>query len=410
MWSLLLLVPALAAVVAAIWLWRRSEHVAQAAATAVADRQFLGRFVHELPQVAHELHAGGYRHVPTLLLNAIVRLLEPEKATIWIARRRVDPDAEEDRRLTVAACWPEGAVPLGTHLPAGAGEIGFAVEMQWVMDRRDLESQPTTIRDRLREQSGPAQLPDVIAPMVFKGETVGVITLEGLKRSPAETKDVVRLFALVGAVSLYTHARYTEMHATASLDGLTGVFNKRHLTTRLAEEIQSALAQSRTVSVFIFDVDNFKQYNDRNGHVAGDRLLTAVARLARANTRRDTIVGRFGGDEFLLIFPGALKSQALHAAENVRRAIERFDFSFGFDQPLGLVSISGGVAECPFDGADSASLVRAADEALYAAKRSGRNRVLAFSTAAPPPAPAAEGSEASPLTADPPDVTPSEDR
>ena len=94
--------------------------------------------------------------------------------------------------------------------------------------------------------------------------------------------------------------------------------------------------------------------------------------------RKDTIFGRYGGEEFLVIFPGAKRAQALAAAENVRQAIAAHEFAFGFDQPLGVLSVSGGVAECPVDGTDAATLVRAADEALYLAKRSGRNRVLAY--------------------------------
>jgi hypothetical protein len=93
--------------------------------------------------------------------------------------------------------------------------------------------------------------------------------------------------------------------------------------------------------------------------------------------RKDTIFGRYGGEEFLVIFPGTKRAQALAAAENVRQAIASHEFAFGFDQPLGVISVSGGVAECPVDGIDAATLVRAADEALYQAKRSGRNRVLA---------------------------------
>jgi diguanylate cyclase (GGDEF)-like protein len=141
--------------------------------------------------------------------------------------------------------------------------------------------------------------------------------------------------------------------------------------------MRRALDHVSTVSVFIFDLDNFKHYNDRNGHVAGDRLLQRLAKLVQENVRKDTIVGRYGGEEFLVILPGARRAQALAAAENVRAAIASHEFPFGFDQPLGFVSISGGVAECPIDGTDAATLVRAADDALYRAKREGRNRVLA---------------------------------
>jgi hypothetical protein len=95
------------------------------------------------------------------------------------------------------------------------------------------------------------------------------------------------------------------------------------------------------------------------------------------HVRRDAIFGRYGGEEFLILFPGARRAQALAAAENVRQAIAAHAFALGADQPLGFVSVSGGVAESPIDGLDASSLVRAADDALYKAKQAGRNRVLA---------------------------------
>jgi diguanylate cyclase (GGDEF)-like protein len=167
------------------------------------------------------------------------------------------------------------------------------------------------------------------------------------------------------------------MKATASIDGLTGIFNKRYLTQRLAEETTRALEESSHAALFMFDVDHFKVYNDQNGHVAGDRLLQSLARLVQDNLRRDTVFGRYGGEEFLMIFPGLRREQAMAAAENVRKAIAAFPFAHAAAQPLGCVSISGGVAECPLDGRNAVGLVRAADEALYRAKRAGRNRVLA---------------------------------
>lgn len=348
------------------------------AVQAETDQQFLARFVRELPLIAHELHAGaGGRQIPKLLLSAVVRMLEPRKAVIAVRRRPAESDPDRHLRLAVAATSPEGCMAIGAEIPIGHGEIGYAADVQRVMDRRDFENQPPPTRKRLRDETDQSCLPDIVAPMVFNEEVVGVIAVEGLKRGPAELKDALRLLAQVGAVSLHTQARYTEMKATASIDGLTGVFNKRYLTHRLAEEMRKAQDDLSSLSVFIFDVDNFKHYNDSNGHVAGDRLLQRLAKLVMENVRKDTIFGRYGGEEFLVIFPNTKRAQALAAAENVREAIAAHEFPFGFDQPLGVMSVSGGVAECPLDGSDAATLVRAADEALYQAKRSGRNRVLA---------------------------------
>jgi diguanylate cyclase (GGDEF)-like protein len=349
------------------------------AAQAEADQQFMARLVREVPHIAHELHAGAAgRQIPKLLLGAVVRMLEPRKAMIAVRRRAAESDPGRHLRLAVAATSPEGCMKIGAEISIGRGEIGHAADEQRVMDRRDFESLPPPTRKRLREETDPGCQPDLVAPMVFNEEVVGVIAVEAPRRGLAEAKDALRLLAQVGAVSMHTQARYAEMKATASIDGLTGIFNKRYLTYRLAEEMRKAQDEASSVSVFIFDVDNFKHYNDSNGHVAGDRLLQRLAKLVVENVRKDTIFGRYGGEEFLVIFPGTKRAQALAAAENVRQAIATHEFAFGFDQPLGVLSVSGGVAECPVDGGDAATLVRAADEALYQAKHAGRNRVLAY--------------------------------
>jgi diguanylate cyclase (GGDEF)-like protein len=111
--------------------------------------------------------------------------------------------------------------------------------------------------------------------------------------------------------------------------------------------------------------------------MAGDQILRELTRLVSETIRKDDIFGRFGGEEFLILFPQTPLAQALAVAEKIRGAIESHPFSFACNQPLGFVSVSGGVAECPRDGLDSTRLLAAADEALYRAKHGGRNRVFA---------------------------------
>jgi diguanylate cyclase (GGDEF)-like protein len=349
------------------------------AAQVEADQAFLARFVRELPHLAHELHAKtGGRQIPALLLGAMTRVLEPQKAVVLVRRRSTAGDPERDQRLAVAARSPAGLVPVGTEIPIGHGEIGYVAETRTLLARREFEGLDPAVRRRRRDAALPGFTPDVVAPMVFNEEVVGVVAIEGTRRTPTEAKDVLRLLAQVGAASLHAQAQFTEMKATASLDGLTGIYNKRHLAQRLGDEVCRAVETSVPLSVFLFDLDHFKHYNDRNGHVAGDRLLQGLARLVQDNVRKDGVFGRYGGEEFLVILPNTTRSQALAAAENVREAIAAHDFDFAAGQPLGVVSVSGGVAECPIDAADAAGLVAAADEALYRAKREGRNRVIAY--------------------------------
>jgi GGDEF domain-containing protein len=206
-------------------------------------------------------------------------MLEPRKAVVLVRRRQTESDPERHRRLAVAAAFPSGLLETGTEIAIGRGEIGYAAETMNLMDRRDFDHEFPLTRNRLRDETPQTLRFDVVAPMVINEEVVGVIAVEGIKRTSPEGKDLLRLLAQLGAASMHAKAQYSEMKATASLDGLTGIYNKRFLTERLADEILRAVDRSSPLSVFIFDLDNFKHYNDRNGHVAGHQLLQSLTRL-----------------------------------------------------------------------------------------------------------------------------------
>lgn len=160
--------------------------------------------------------------------------------------------------------------------------------------------------------------------------------------------------------------RRLEMIANA--DGLTGIPNRRRLDDYLAAVWQQGIERGRALSVLIIDVDHFKHYNDSKGHPAGDALLQALARLLTSGLRRsEDLLARYGGEEFLVVMPGAEREVAANTAEQLRRLVAESDLD---------VTISIGVARCtPHPDCRLADLIQAADAALYAAKRGGRNRV-----------------------------------
>jgi diguanylate cyclase (GGDEF)-like protein len=151
----------------------------------------------------------------------------------------------------------------------------------------------------------------------------------------------------------------------AETDQLTGIANRRRISAELEMEIANSTKHGRPLAVAIFDIDHFKQINDRFGHHAGDEVLKRVATDAERELRSDDMLGRFGGEEFVIIFPGAGSNIALMVAERVRRTIEA-----GGANPSVTVSI--GVAEFA-QGETAETILRRADEALYAAKADGRN-------------------------------------
>jgi len=341
------------------------------------EHQFLTHFLAEFPHLTRDLHSGATeRKIPAALLNIIQRILEPKQAIVLLRRRHTTTDQGRSALLVVAATTPLGLARPGAEVPIGNGEIGFVAEVQRVMSRADFESQSPVTRARLRQGGVPGFEPHLVAPMVLGEETMGVLALSAPREDWPQAKAVLRVIAQIGALAIHDVDAYAQMKVTADVDGLTLLYNKRRMSQTLAEAILEAQQKMQSLAVFLFDLDHFKNYNDVNGHVAGDALLQVLARLVQDNTRRDNIIGRFGGEEFLVIFKGATAEHALQAAENLRTVIARHPFPFAGKQPLGLVSISGGVAEYPKDAMDSTGLLRAADAALYEAKRQGRNRVL----------------------------------
>jgi diguanylate cyclase (GGDEF)-like protein len=178
-----------------------------------------------------------------------------------------------------------------------------------------------------------------------------------------------------------------ELAEEAVRDPLTGLHNRRHLDRALRADLASR-PRTGHLAVLVVDVDHFKAVNDRLGHAAGDRVLTAVAgTLARAVRDGDT-AARLGGEEFVLVLPGAGRVQALERAERIRGAVAGTVHHVGGDGAVTGVTVSIGVAVCPADGTSAAALLEAADRALYAAKAAGRDRVVVAGAAAVPPVPA----------------------
>lgn len=340
------------------------------------EHRFLVRFLREFPHLTRDLSATVQpREIPKLILNVVTRIFEPESAAVLLRRQAAESEPERSSQLVVAAVSPGAKIAVGTEVPPHEGAIGMV--MQGLSDMTRSEARSALAGTRPSEAAPSAIDFDLLAPMVFGQEVLGVIGLSHPARPSDEARSALRLIAQAGAQAVHSAAAYSQMKTTADLDGLTGVYNKRHVTRMLSEAALEAQKRVAPLSVFLFDVDNFKNYNDVNGHVAGDQLLKGMARLVRDNIRGSDIFGRFGGEEFLLILPDTPLGPALFLAEKLRALIESHAFPHRERQPLGFVSVSGGVAEYPNDAPDGTRLVAAADQALYVAKGHGRNRVLA---------------------------------
>jgi diguanylate cyclase (GGDEF)-like protein len=172
------------------------------------------------------------------------------------------------------------------------------------------------------------------------------------------------------AVNEMLRERNEELERLSASDSLTGLSNRRVLTQRLSEELLRSQRQNHTFSVLMLDVDHFKKYNDAHGHPAGDEVLKRVANILRTSTRAGDCTARYGGEEFAVLLSGKEGDAAVQLAERIRQRVEAEEF------PVGKITISAGIAEFPHHGHTAEAVISSADEALYEAKREGRNRVV----------------------------------
>jgi two-component system cell cycle response regulator len=219
-----------------------------------------------------------------------------------------------------------------------------------------------------------AALPDgrnvLIVPMFAEGAPQGVLVLE--HPGPATifrwTVSIIRQLATHSALALRNVWLLEEVQRLAETDPLTGVANRRVFHTALSRELSRSFRRGDQVGLLMVDVDHFKVYNDMHGHQAGDEVLRSVAHAIAAECRDFDTVARYGGEEFAVILPGCGPDECLGVADRLRDRVSKV-------QAVEPVTISVGVATFPDRAMDADILIKAADEALYQSKRSGRNRV-----------------------------------
>ncbi|CAN5743622.1 diguanylate cyclase [soil metagenome] len=169
-----------------------------------------------------------------------------------------------------------------------------------------------------------------------------------------------------------------ELERLSISDGLTGLYNHRHIHGLLADEFERVERTKDCMSVAMFDLDRFKNVNDTYGHPAGDRVLVEMADILRETAREVDRLARYGGEEFMVLMPETCIDDAAVFVERVRREVARRSFDVGRDEPLKM-TLSAGVATYPHDIIpDVETLVRLADESLYEAKESGRDKIVRF--------------------------------
>ncbi len=171
------------------------------------------------------------------------------------------------------------------------------------------------------------------------------------------------------------NAYHEEIYRLTTIDGLTQIYNKRYFLETLEREIARSQRYRRSLSLVMFDIDHFKKINDSYGHLAGDYVLKHLASTVKTKIRREDLFARYGGEEFAIVLPEIDGGNSKAFAEKIRQLVEKQDFRF--ENTRIQVTISMGVGAIDDEHTDAATLIKQADDYLYAAKSGGRNQVCA---------------------------------
>jgi len=210
-------------------------------------------------------------------------------------------------------------------------------------------------------------------PLVSQGALVGVVSVENIN------PDEIDRFLIVSGqfgLELEKVRLYEMVQKLAIVDGLTGVFMRRHLLERFQDELRRSIRHKLSLSTLMVDIDRFKDCNDKYGHLVGDVILKTIADIIKENVREVDLVGRYGGEEFYIILPDTAKPGGLHVAGRLKKAVEKHTF-LAYDEKV-KATVSVGVSTFPEDASDLQQLIDRADEAMYRAKKQGRNQVVGY--------------------------------
>lgn len=212
-----------------------------------------------------------------------------------------------------------------------------------------------------------------VQPLEINHKIIGYLAVLGVKQ---KQKDKFYILSQQFMLGIKRALLYQKVQELAITDGLTGVFTRRHYMERCNEEIERSRKFHYSATFLMADIDHFKEINDHYGHLVGDAVLREVAKTIKENIRQVDAAGRYGGEEFIIILTETDKNGARFAAERIRQAIEDKHIKV-YDEDL-RTTISIGIATFPEDSQELSALIDKADNALYRAKQTGRNRVCLF--------------------------------
>ena len=336
------------------------------------ELEIRARYADSLQSFTSGINASDAKETYSSILSQSTEMLRARRSSLLLYD-------EASNELTVkAALGPHAKMASAERVRLGDGVSGEVM----------LNGQPLIVRDM--DVSGRVPAPAerlyktrsfISYPISIRGRKLGVLNVTDKDDgSPYDETDLGLIEALAPQMALaLDRADWQEKAAQFQLisitDPLTGLLNRRYLEERLAEELRRSERQNYAMGFLMIDIDDFKFYNDQNGHQAGDLALEMTAQCLKSVLRAADVASRYGGEEFCILLPQTSLDEATAIAERIRQRVERTRVPHGKTQPLGVVTVSIGVSAFDKSLQTPTAIIGAADRALYLAKRRGKNRV-----------------------------------
>jgi diguanylate cyclase (GGDEF)-like protein len=313
---------------------------------------------------------------PDMLYEAIldmsVSLAEAEKGSLMLV-------SEDAACLTVkAAKGINRRLLTDIRIRAGEGIAGWVFKEGTPLVMDDIEKNEWGFPKRHKYRTGSF----ISIPLKLGERTIGVLNMSDKISGEvfsAEDMALISSFAAYATIALERSTYYIlagHLKELSVTDSLTGLFNRRYFEERFFEELNRSDRHNLSFSLSMIDIDDFKLFNDSEGHLAGDEILKSIANIAKDCLRVSDVIARFGGEEFAVIMPQTEREEAILVSERIRKSIKEQIPVTWSTFPRKSITVSIGIATFPYDGKERKELIRNADKALYMAKMEGKDRTV----------------------------------
>ena len=328
-----------------------------------------GEIVEKIPMIVRTLSENLPKDaIPRIVVRAAKELFRASKVGYFARAADSNEFALLDR-----SGYPQDLM-IKVKLDAEETILGMAIQKRQLVSRDDLLLCSADNPEGISLGSHGIDI-DIVVPIYLQSQNMGVLVLGGCGVDITRERKYVAMLADLASLALQ-NAMKKDLLESASLDDLTGLYNRRYFTQWFETEMRRAKNYLIPLSLFMFDIDHFKAVNDTHGHDAGDLVLRKLGKVIRHHTRSSDLVARYGGEEFVVIMTSSGREQAFVYANNLREKIAATKISIpGVEHPIG-VTISGGVASFPNDGDSPSDLIHAADHVLYETKGKQGNEVF----------------------------------